>query len=87
MARQNSRGSTISTVFNLHAEKKPAAGLDQSEMKLVADYLAVLRTAATGLPTVSDETSAELEEYLALAEAALRRATAELQIYDAPLEL
>jgi len=56
-------------------------------MKLVADYLAVLRTAATGLPTVSDETSAELEEYLALAEAALRRATAELQIYDAPLEL
>lgn len=49
-------------------------------MKLVADYLEVLRSAATSLEAVSDETAAELEEYLALAEAALRRATAELDI-------
>ena len=76
----NLRGHTITTVFTVTSGQEPSSGLDQGEMKLVADYLEVLRSAATSLEAVSDETAAELEEYLALAEAALRRATAELDI-------
>lgn len=77
---RNLRGHTITTVFSLNSDQAPSSALDQGEMKLVADYLEVLRSVATSLHAVSDETAAELEEYLALAEAALRRATAELDL-------
>lgn len=48
------------------------------EIELVADYLDILRRTAPLDPTISIETAAELEHYLALAEAALRRAGAEI---------
>ena len=51
--------------------------VSDEEMDLVADCLESLRH-STGLrPGLSAETKGELEQYLALAEAALRRAYAE----------
>ena len=51
--------------------------VETDEMKLVADCLESLRVSAHIRPELSPETKAELEQYLALAEAALRRAHAE----------
>lgn len=50
------------------------SGEDDNQMKLVADCLESLRTSASLQSGLSAETRYELEEYLALAEAALRRA-------------
>lgn len=50
---------------------------DDDQMRLVADCLESLRTSAQLRAGLSRETRGELEEYLALAEAALRRAHAE----------
>lgn len=61
----------------------PHVGPD--EIELVADYLDILRRTAPLDPTISVETAAELEHYLALAEAALRRAGAEISL-DAVLD-
>ncbi|MEL6694344.1 MAG: hypothetical protein AAFQ12_15135 [Pseudomonadota bacterium] len=47
-------------------------------MKLIADYLDALRKTSEDCGELSDQTASELEEYLGLAEAALRRARAEL---------
>lgn len=55
-----------------------AAHVGPDEIELVADYLDILRRTAPLDPTISVETTAELEHYLALAEAALRRAGAEI---------
>lgn len=49
-------------------------------MKLVADCLESLRRTAPLRPDLCTETQNELEEFLALAEAALRRAHAESQL-------
>ncbi|MEM6554639.1 MAG: hypothetical protein AAF642_02115 [Pseudomonadota bacterium] len=51
-------------------------------MKSIADHLEVLRDTAPRNPDLTRETAAELEESLALAEAALRRASAELLFSD-----
>ncbi|MHA7858951.1 MAG: hypothetical protein ACX94D_12765 [Henriciella sp.] len=48
-------------------------------MKLIADYLDALRKTSEGCRELSDQTATELDEYLGLAEAALRRARAELE--------
>jgi|GEM_PF-5265339 len=56
------------------------SGEDDEQMKLVADCLESLRETATLRPDLSPETRGELEQYLALAEAALRRAYAESKL-------
>ncbi|GAB5456032.1 MAG: hypothetical protein Hens2KO_22610 [Henriciella sp.] len=48
-------------------------------MKLIADYLDALRKTSEGSHELSHQTASELDEYLGLAEAALRRARAELE--------
>ena len=53
------------------------SSIDDDQMKLVADCLESLRRSAPLRPDLSAETQDELEQYLALAEAALRRAHAE----------
>ena len=61
------------------------AQVGHDEIELVADYLDILRRTTPLDPTISIETAAELEHYLALAEAALRRAGAEINA-DAVLD-
>jgi len=72
------RGGTISTIIdiNLRAELRPDH--QRNELKSVADHLEILRQTAPFDPSMSPETAQELEESLAIAEAALRRASAEL---------
>ncbi|MEL7539706.1 MAG: hypothetical protein AAGJ51_02290 [Pseudomonadota bacterium] len=53
-----------------------------NELKSIADHLEILRETAPLNPDMTPETAAELEESLALAEAALRRASAELLFSD-----
>ncbi|MEL7030944.1 MAG: hypothetical protein AAGL97_06950 [Pseudomonadota bacterium] len=53
-----------------------------NELKSIADHLEVLRDTAPNNPDMTPETATELEECLALAEAALRRASAELSFVD-----
>lgn len=55
---------------------------ERDELGLIADYLDVLRRSTPQNPSISIETAAELQEYLALAEAALRRAGAEIENDD-----
>jgi len=50
------------------------------QMRLIADCLEILRASAPQKLELSPETRGELEECLALAEAALRRAHAECQL-------
>lgn len=52
-------------------------GVDDDEFHLVADCLESVRQTSTMKPGITPETRAELERYLGLAEAALRRAHAE----------
>ncbi|NQY39666.1 MAG: hypothetical protein HRT80_06165 [Henriciella sp.] len=47
-------------------------------MRLIADYLDALRKTSESSGELTDQTASELDEYLGLAEAALRRAQAEL---------
>lgn len=63
---------------NSNRSTDSAAQVGPDEIELVADYLDILRRTAPLDPTISIETAAELEHYLALAEAALRRAGAEI---------
>lgn len=53
---------------------------DQEHLDLLADYLECLRETADLRPGLTSETKLELEECLALAEAALRRAHLESQL-------
>ena len=53
---------------------------NSDQMKLVADCLESIRQTVPSKNSISFETFEELEEYLALAEAALRRASAEISI-------
>lgn len=53
------------------------SGVADDQLKLVADCLESLRGSAGLRSGISEETRGELEQYLALAEAALRRAHAE----------
>ena len=56
------------------------SGKDTDHMKVVADCLESLRASVGLRPGLSVETRSELEEYLALAEAALRRAHCETKV-------
>ena len=57
------------------------SSVEDDQMNLIADCLESLRATAPLRPELSIETRCELEEYLALAEAALRRAHAESELY------
>lgn len=50
-------------------------------MKLIADCLESLRASSAARTGISPETRGELDQYLALAEAALRRAHAESKVF------
>jgi hypothetical protein len=56
------------------------SGKENDHMKLVADCLESLRSPDNLPEGLSPETRSELEEYLALAEAALRRAHVETKV-------
>ena len=73
-------GRIISTVLNIHTRADIRSDQQKNELKLIADHLEVLRATAPLNPAMSPEAAAELEEALALAEAALRRASAELHL-------
>jgi len=73
-------GRIISTVLNIHTRAEIRGDQQKNELKSIADHLEVLRATAPVNPALSPETAAELEESLALAEAALRRASAELHL-------
>lgn len=68
----------ISNVIKLKTFTRPRSALDRDELKLIADYLDALRKTSEGSHELSHQTASELDEYLGLAEAALRRARAEL---------
>ena len=53
------------------------SGVADDQLKLVADCLETIRETSVMRQDISEETRGELEQYLALAEAALRRAHAE----------
>lgn len=69
----------ISNVIKLKTFTRPRSALDRDELKLIADYLDALRKTSEGSHELSHQTASELDEYLGLAEAALRRARAELE--------
>jgi hypothetical protein len=64
--------------LSIHSRAEIRSDQQKNELKSIADHLEVLRATALLNPAMSPETVAELEESLALAEAALRRASAEL---------
>ena len=68
----------ISIVFDIQTRAEFRGDQQEHELKRIADHLEILRATAPRNPAMSPETSSELEEALALAEAALRRASAEL---------
>lgn len=72
------RGAIISIVFDIQTRAEIRSDQQKNELKSIADHLEILRATAPRNPAMTPETSAELEEALALAEAALRRASAEL---------
>lgn len=69
----------ISNVIKLKTYTRPRSALDRDELKLIADYLDALRKTSEGCDDLTEQTATELDEYLGLAEAALRRARAELE--------
>jgi hypothetical protein len=69
----------ISNVIKLRNYIQPRRELNRDELKLIADYLDVLRKASDDTGALSAETAHEFDEALGLAEAALRRARAELE--------
>ena len=73
-------GRNICTVLSIHSRAEIRSDHQKNELKSIADHLEVLRATAPLNPAMSSETAAELEESLALAEAALRRASAELHL-------
>ncbi|MEO1661528.1 MAG: hypothetical protein AAFR51_11105 [Pseudomonadota bacterium] len=73
-------GAKISSVLPFRARKPATPAIEKDELKLVADCLEALRQATPQLVSVSPETADELGTYLALAEAALRRANAEIDM-------
>lgn len=72
----------ISIVFDLHSRADIRSNQQMNELKSIADHLEILRDTAPRNPELTSETAIELEESLALAEAALRRASAELLFSD-----
>lgn len=64
---------------NTQAYRNSEDQTERDELSLIADYLDVLRRSTPQNPSISIETATELQEYLALAEAALRRAGAEIK--------
>ncbi|MHA7899066.1 MAG: hypothetical protein ACX94B_04320 [Henriciella sp.] len=72
-------------ISNLHEPGRVAKmrhQIDRDELSIIADYLDVLRQFTPHSPAISSDTSEELQQYLALAEAALRRALAEIRLAD-----
>ncbi|MFN3213955.1 MAG: hypothetical protein ACE37M_12675 [Henriciella sp.] len=76
---QASGDFTISNVIKLRDFIRPRRQLDREEMKLIADYLDLLRKTSEETRALSTETAHEFNKALGLAEAALRRARAELE--------
>ncbi|MEM7460074.1 MAG: hypothetical protein AAF331_11460, partial [Pseudomonadota bacterium] len=76
------RGIIISIVFDIRTRAEIRSNQQMNELKSIADHLEILRETAPLNPDMTPETAAELEESLALAEAALRRASAELLFSD-----
>jgi len=66
--------------LNIHTRTAPRSDQQKNELKSIADHLEIIRATAPQNSGISVETAAELEESLALAEAALRRASAELHL-------
>ncbi len=58
---------------------------DPEEAERLADWLDIVRAQLQGVEALSDETHEELQESLSLAEAALRRASAEASMSQAIL--
>ncbi|MCR9269552.1 MAG: hypothetical protein NXH72_06160 [Hyphomonadaceae bacterium] len=58
---------------------------DAEEADRVADWLEIVRANLTADDALSNETQSELQQALALAEAALRRASVEATVSDAIL--
>ncbi|MEL6724458.1 MAG: hypothetical protein AAFZ74_17915 [Pseudomonadota bacterium] len=75
----------ISTLHGSESRIRVQGHADRDELNLIADYLDVIRQFSPRSPSISDETASELEQYLALAEAALRRASAEISLGDSDL--
>lgn len=73
---------TISTLQGSGNRTNIPHRMDRDELSVIADYLDVLRQFTPHNPSISTETARELEQYLALAEAALRRAGAEIGLAD-----
>lgn len=82
--REYGRGRTIT---NTHYKPDADARLDADEAKNLADWLDVVRERLNGHDAISDETQAEVQTYLALAEATLRRASVEVEVSDAILTM
>jgi len=68
----------ISNVIMFKTYTRARSALDREELKLIADYLDALRKTGDSTGKLTHQTASELDEYLGLAEAALRRARAEL---------
>ena len=77
-----SQGSTISSLVYLRNADRVRPNRDLSQLKAIADTLEVLRDTTSQERGMSDQTAEELRECLALAEAALRRAYAELSLCE-----
>lgn len=75
-------GFIISIVFDFKTRAEIRSNQQMNELKSIADHLEILRDTAPNNPDMTPETATELEECLALAEAALRRASAELSFVD-----
>ena len=73
---------TISTLHGSESSRRVQGHADRDELVLIADYLDVIRQFSPHSSSISAETASELEQYLALAEAALRRASAEVGLSD-----
>ena len=76
---------TISTLQRSESSIRAQGHADRDELNLIADYLDVIRQFSSHSPSISSETADELEQYLALAEAALRRASAEIGVENSGL--
>lgn len=72
---------------NLNNQLNASPRFDAEEAKVIADWLDVIRESLDGHESISDETQSELQTYLALAEATLRRASVEVDISDAIITL
>ncbi len=80
LVNQQDSGRIISTVLNIHTRAEIRSDQQKNELKSIADHLEVIRATTPLNPALTPETANELNESLALAEASLRRASAELHL-------